>query len=340
MNDPARPTGGGRWFAKLDSGIVDSTLWMQPDDVLRVWVAMMAKANASGYVRASVPSMAHLCRMPIQRLEEILDVLLSPDPYSRTPTDEGRRIRVVDGGWQLINYLSYRNARDSDATRERKRAWDRENRPSGHARAKKSAQSEKSDTSPTPVRHDAEEVRPEPTGPTKVEVEVEVEAESSPPDRSTTDLARADAREAVGVPAVAGLPPVVGYFEGRDDQMPCAPNPAAPLAIALNRAGFSCTSMTPKLAEAAAEGVTVAHLMEIAAWPEVAGKPATYVIAIARRERAERAAASTPGTEIQHATHRKGSAATPAEEVLQRIQGRGGEWGVENVVDGTAVRIE
>jgi hypothetical protein len=121
-------------FAKLDGGIVDSTLWMQPHDVLRVWIAMLAKAGRTGFVRASVPSMAHLCMVPIERLEQILAILTSPDPYSRTAADEGRRLRAEEGGWQIVNYLAYRNARDEDLRREQQREWDRANRPSGHAR--------------------------------------------------------------------------------------------------------------------------------------------------------------------------------------------------------------
>ncbi|MEN5115867.1 hypothetical protein ABE488_00820 [Luteimonas sp. TWI662] len=181
-------------FAKLDGGIVDSTLWMQPHDVLRVWIALMAKADASGYVRASVPSLAHLCMVPIERLEQILAILTSPDPYSRTPTDEGRRLRAVEGGWELVNYIPYRNSRDEDADRARKREWDRKNRPSGHARKRggegngsedaEGAEGSsddgptESDDSPT-VRQQSDEVRQSPT-----QAEAEAEADKAPSLRS------------------------------------------------------------------------------------------------------------------------------------------------------------
>jgi len=123
-------------FTKLDSRIVDSTVWMQPHDALRVWIAMLAKTDATGYVRASVPAMAHLCLVPIERLEEILTAFTSPDPYSRTPADEGRRLRAVEGGWVIVNYPAYRNSRDTENDKATKREWDRQHRPSGHARSK------------------------------------------------------------------------------------------------------------------------------------------------------------------------------------------------------------
>lgn len=98
----------GMSFAKLDGGIVDSTLWMQPHDVLRVWIAMLAKCDNVGVIRASVPAFAHLCMVPIERLELILAILTSPDPYSRTPDNDGRRLEVIDGGWLIVNYVKYR----------------------------------------------------------------------------------------------------------------------------------------------------------------------------------------------------------------------------------------
>lgn len=111
-------------FAKLDGGIVDSTLWMQPHDVLRVWIAMLAKCDSYGIVKASVPAMAHLCMVPIERLEQILTILTSPDPYSRTPDEDGRRLRTVEGGWLILNYVKYRELvqtkAQSHAERQRK----------------------------------------------------------------------------------------------------------------------------------------------------------------------------------------------------------------------------
>jgi len=108
---------------------------MQPHDVLRVWIAMLAKADATGYVRASIPSMAHVCMIPIDRMEEIIGVLTSPDKYSRSPTDDGRRIRPVEGGFEIVNYVSYRNKRDEDERRRQNREAQR-NLREGRKRAK------------------------------------------------------------------------------------------------------------------------------------------------------------------------------------------------------------
>ena len=85
-------------FAKLDSGIVNSTLWVQPDDVLRVWIWMLSQADADGVVRVAAPALAMNCMKSVDRIREILTLLESPDPDSRSENDEGRRLRKVSGG--------------------------------------------------------------------------------------------------------------------------------------------------------------------------------------------------------------------------------------------------
>lgn len=172
---------------------------------------------------------------------------------------------------------------------------------------------------------------------------------------TVTPRERVEEEEELSTPAVvvtdttdSFVPSYIGSLEGHSAPV-ATPNPAAALAIALTRAGFSCTSMNPNLAEAAAEGVSVEHLTEIAGWPECKGKSAGYVIAIARRERADGAQRPAKpishGNEVKHATRIARSAITPAEECLKHIEARGGgEWGLGGdtvgAIEGSATRIE
>ncbi len=87
----------------------------------------------------------------------------------------------------------------------------------------------------------------------------------------------------------------LGQFEGQDAKPP-APNPVAPLAVALIAAGFRCTSLNPDLIAYHREGGTAEHLEQIAGLAECHGKPATYVIRFARRELSQPAATIPPGT--------------------------------------------
>jgi hypothetical protein len=83
-------------------------------------------------------------------------------------------------------------------------------------------------------------------------------------------------------PAVSG-----GSFEPVGP-VRAAPNPAAPFAIALNRRGHRCTAINPELVAFVEAGGTVEHLEQVMDLPECDGKPVGYVMAIARRELAER----------------------------------------------------
>jgi hypothetical protein len=254
-------------FTKLDSGIVHSTIWVQPHDVLRVWIALLALADQNGFARTAAPSLAHLCMVPLDRMREIITVLESPDEDSRSEAHDGRRIVKVEGGWMLVNHAAYRAKRDPEADRDRKRDWDRQHRPSGHART------EQSDGSPT----QSDTVRRSPLAPTQAEAEAEAEFLS---DRSLHTPPSA----AVGA-----------SFEGHAEPK-ATPNPAAAFAIALNKAGHrGCTSITPTLVAYVAEGGTVEHLLQVIAANDCAGKPGSYVLAIARRELAEKATPVTAG---------------------------------------------
>jgi len=95
-------------YSKLFSSIVTSSIWCEDDKTLRVWFAMLALTDASGTVEGSVPGFAHVARVTIPEMEHAVEILSAPDPYSRTPDNEGRRIEAIPGGWRIMNYAAYR----------------------------------------------------------------------------------------------------------------------------------------------------------------------------------------------------------------------------------------
>lgn len=95
-------------FAKLFSSILTSTIWGEDHATVRVWIAMLASADAEGLVEGSIPGFAHVSHVTVAEMEHALDILSKPDPYSRTKDHEGRRIEAFDGGWKILNYLKYR----------------------------------------------------------------------------------------------------------------------------------------------------------------------------------------------------------------------------------------
>jgi hypothetical protein len=122
-------------FTKLFKSILDSTLWVQhPLHVKVTWIAMLAMADADGMVAASIPGLAQRAGVTVAECEQALAVFLAPDKYSRTPAHEGRRIREIKGGWELLNYVTKRKEMTAEWTREQKREYMRRWRSeqSGH----------------------------------------------------------------------------------------------------------------------------------------------------------------------------------------------------------------
>lgn len=120
-------------------------------------------------------------------------------------------------------------------------------------------------------------------------------------------------------PSRASARETVGSFEPDPEDSrgtPSPPNPAAPHAVALNRAGFRCTAMNPALLAFAQDGGTVEHLLQVASLPECRGKGAGYVVAFARRELAERAAPAASGTGLV-----AGGSASPPRRTSRQAEG-------------------
>lgn len=86
--------------------------------------------------------------------------------------------------------------------------------------------------------------------------------------------------------AVDSMVVLEGTFEGNTGL--ASPNPVAPFAIALTRAGFQVTTLNPELIEFQREGGSIEHLEQLATQDQFVGKPATYLLKAARRELTER----------------------------------------------------
>lgn len=96
-------------WSKLFSSIITSSVWLEDSDTLRIWIAMLAMANAQDIVEGTIPGFASLCRVDRETMQRAIDKFLSPDPDSRTPDNDGRRISAVPGGWKILNRYKYRN---------------------------------------------------------------------------------------------------------------------------------------------------------------------------------------------------------------------------------------
>ena len=76
----------------------------------------MALADVDGNVYGSIVGLAPVARITTAESKKAFEILSSPDPDSRSPEEEGRRIIAVEGGWHLVNHKKYRNKAKSRAS--------------------------------------------------------------------------------------------------------------------------------------------------------------------------------------------------------------------------------
>jgi hypothetical protein len=110
-------------FTKLDEAILQSSIMAEDSDTFKVWIALLASCEPDGISHISPIFLASVCHLSQDKIDRAIVSLESPDPYSRTIADEGRRIRKVDGGYFIVNYEKYRGwtySQKPAAVRQRK----------------------------------------------------------------------------------------------------------------------------------------------------------------------------------------------------------------------------
>lgn len=117
-------------FVKLFSSIFDSSI--ADDWQLRVvFQDLLVLADKDGVVDMTAEAIARRTNVPPAIVKDRLAKLEAPDPTSRTPACEGRRITRIDAhrdwGWQITNFMKYRESANKEMLRmseaDRKRTY-------------------------------------------------------------------------------------------------------------------------------------------------------------------------------------------------------------------------
>ena len=108
-------------YVKIFAQIYDSSI--AEDYLVRlVFEDFLILADRHGHVDMTPAAIARRTNVPIDIVNQGIDRLSSPDPESRSPEEEGRRIVLLDPhrswGWRIVNYEQYRNIRDDEARKE------------------------------------------------------------------------------------------------------------------------------------------------------------------------------------------------------------------------------
>ncbi len=111
-------------YGKIFDLMYDSTL---ADDwrALITFQQMIVLCDADGTIDMTPHSISRRTGIPIEHIEEGLKILEAPDPHSRTPDRDGRRIERLDNhrpwGWSIVNHAYYRALQDAESVREQNR---------------------------------------------------------------------------------------------------------------------------------------------------------------------------------------------------------------------------
>lgn len=111
-------------YAKLFSSLYQGTLRGCADEIL-VFTNLIAHADATGLVDKHWRAISEETGISEERVKAAIANLEAPDPESRSPEMEGRRIVPLDEhrawGWHIVNHGKYRAIRNEDDRREQNR---------------------------------------------------------------------------------------------------------------------------------------------------------------------------------------------------------------------------
>lgn len=156
-------------FGKIFESMYDGTLASDgPWQALVTFQQMIVLADQDGVVDMTASAIARRTSIPLEIIQLGVERLMAPDPESRTPDEDGRRITLVEEhrawGWQIVNYAKYRDMRKAEDRREYLRIKQQESR------------SRRTSTSSTGVNTQSTKINTSTDADTEVEAEVEVEA--------------------------------------------------------------------------------------------------------------------------------------------------------------------
>ena len=115
-------------YAKIFESVLDSSIWVEPPETRILWITLLVMADRTGEVFASIPGLARRAHIPLKACEDALQTLLSPDQYSKTKDQEGRRLEEIEGGWRIINHAVYRMQLSKEDRRAYQAQWARDKR--------------------------------------------------------------------------------------------------------------------------------------------------------------------------------------------------------------------
>ena len=122
-------------YGKLFEAMFDGSLVTRgPWEAIVTLQQLVILCNAHGEVDMTPAAISNRTTIPLPLIEKGLAALEQPDPESRNPAEDGRRIvrlsEMRTWGWRIVNYEHYRQLRSAEERREYQRNYQRDRRSS------------------------------------------------------------------------------------------------------------------------------------------------------------------------------------------------------------------
>jgi hypothetical protein len=112
-------------YGKIFDSMYEGTLYGHWEAIVTLQ-QMLVLCNSEGVIDMTPQAIAARTSIPLDIIERGIKILSDPDPHSRTPGEDGRRICLLDShrpwGWYLVNHAKYQKM----TSREAKLSADRE----------------------------------------------------------------------------------------------------------------------------------------------------------------------------------------------------------------------
>lgn len=97
-------------YGKIFDSIYEGTLYGHWQAIVTLQ-QMIVLCDSQGVVDMTPQAMSARTSIPLEIITEGLKILAEPDPYSRTPGEDGKRIILLDAhrpwGWIIVNHRKY-----------------------------------------------------------------------------------------------------------------------------------------------------------------------------------------------------------------------------------------
>ncbi len=111
-------------FGKIFGSVFTGSMYGSGPTVFAVWAYVIATARPPGTCELNPRLLADCIGCSVDDVRKAIEYLCAPDPNSRNPEHEGRRLLHIEAyTYQVVSWQKYRDMRDDESRRAYQREW-------------------------------------------------------------------------------------------------------------------------------------------------------------------------------------------------------------------------